>query len=158
MPTIRLETPINVPVQTCFDLARSIDLHPRTTAPTRERAVAGRTTGLFGAGDTVTFEAVHLGVRQRLSSRMTEFEPPFAFADEMTRGAFRSLTHRHEFAALPDGGTRMTDTLSFTSPLGMLGRLADLLFLERYMRRFLESRNRELKRIAESGDYEGILP
>ena len=158
MPIIRLETTINVPLQTCFDLARSIDLHPKTTAWTRERAVAGRTTGLFGAGDVVTFEAVHLGVRQRLSSRMTEFEPPFVFADEMTRGAFRSLTHRHEFAPLPGGGTRMTDTLTFTSPLGLLGRVADALFLERYMRRFLLARNRELKRIAESGEYKGILP
>ena len=158
MPVIRLETRINVPIQTCFDLARSIDLHPRTVSRTRERAVAGRTTGLIGAGDTVTFEAVHFGIRQRLSSRVTEFEAPHVFADEMTQGAFRGLRHRHAFAPLPDGGTLMTDTLEFTSPLGVLGRIADGLFLERYMRRFLLGRNRELKRVAESGDYAGILP
>lgn len=158
MPLIRLETRIQVPIQTCFDLARSIDLHARTVGPTRERAVEGRTTGLIGAGDTVTFEAVHFGIRQRLASRITEFDAPRVFADVMTRGAFQSLSHRHEFAELPDGGTLMTDTLIFTSPLGALGVLADTLFLERYMRRFLLRRNQELKRIAESGDYAGILP
>ena len=158
MPTIRLETHIHVPLQTCFDLARSIDLHPRTVADTQERAVAGRTTGLLGAGDSVTFEAVHFGVRQRLTARVTDFDPPRVFADEMTRGAFKSLTHRHEFTALSDAETLMTDTLTFTSPFGPLGVLADKLFLERYMRRFLRGRNRELKRIAESGDYTGILP
>lgn len=100
----------------------------------------------------MTFEATHFGVRQRLTAHVTAFEPPFLFADEMTRGAFASLTHRHEFAPAPDGGTRMTDTLEFTSPLGVLGVLADRLFLERYMRRFLEGRNRELKRIAETGE------
>jgi ligand-binding SRPBCC domain-containing protein len=157
LPTIRLETQIHVPIQTCFDLARSIDLHPRTVPKTREQAVEGRTTGLIGAGDTVTFEATHFGIRQRLSSRMTEFDPPYVFADEMTRGAFQSLRHTHAFAALPDGGTLMTDTLEFTSPLGILGRIADRLFLEGYMRRFLLGRNRELKHFAEGGDYTGIL-
>lgn len=158
MPTIQLETRINVPIQICFDLARSIDLHPRTVPRTRERAIAGRTSGLIGAGETVTFEAVHLGIRQRLSSRITEFDAPHVFADEMTQGAFQSLRHRHAFAALADGGTLMTDTLEFTSPLGLLGLIADRLFLERHMRRFLLSRNRELKRIAESGGYAGVLP
>lgn len=153
MPIICLETRISVPIQTCFDLARDIGLHTKTVAWTRERAVAGRTKGLFGPGDTVTFEALHLGMRQRLTARMAEYRPPFLFSDEMTQGAFRRLTHRHEFSALPDGGTLMMDTLDFTSPWGVLGIVADRLFLERYMRRFLERRNRELKRIAESGEY-----
>ena len=155
MPTIRLVTDINVPLQTCFDLARDIGLHTRTVRGSKERAVAGRVRGLLGPGEWVTFEATHFGVRQRLTARVTAFEAPFLFEDEMTRGAFRSLTHRHEFAATKDGGTRMRDTLEFTSPLGALGRLADWLFLERYMRRFLQGRNRELKRIAEAGAGEG---
>lgn len=151
MPIIRLETDINVPIETCFDLARDIGLHSQTVRGSKERAVAGRVRGLLGPGEWVTFEAVHFGVRQRLTAHMTEFQAPVLFADEMTQGAFQSLTHRHEFAPRPDGGTRMTDTLEFTSPLGALGRLADRLFLERHLRRFLAGRNRELKRIAESG-------
>lgn len=151
MPTIRLVTDINVPIETCFDLARDIGLHTRTVRGSRERAVAGCVRGRLGAGEWVTFEARHFGVRQRLTAHVTAFEPPFLFADEMTRGAFASLTHRHEFTATPDGGTHMTDMLQFTSPLGVLGRLAEWLFLTRYMRRFLLGRNRELKRIAEAG-------
>lgn len=151
MPTIRLETDINVPIETCFDMARDMGLHPQTVRGSYERAVAGRIRGLLGPGEWVTFEATHFGVRQRLTARMTEFEAPVLFADEMTQGAFQSLTHRHEFSARPEGGTRMTDTLEFVSPLGILGRLANRLFLERHLRRFLEGRNRELKRIAESG-------
>lgn len=153
MPTIRLVTHINVPIEICFDLARDIGLHTRTVLGSHERAVAGRIRGLLEPGDWVTFEAVHLGVRQRLTARMTLFDAPVLFADEMTQGAFQSLTHRHEFALDREGGTRMTDVLEFTSPLGLLGRLADRLFLERYMRRFLEGRNRGLKRIAESGAW-----
>lgn len=149
MPRITLETRINVPVAACFDLARDIDAHAETTRFTGERAVAGVMHDKMGAGGTVTFEARHLGVRQRLSSRMTLFDPPYAFADEMTQGAFRSLTHVHEFRAVT-GGTVMRDTLTWVSPLGMLGHVADRLFLVRYMRHFLARRNRNLKEIAEA--------
>ena len=69
----------------------------RTTASSRERAVAGVTTGLMGAGDTVTWEAVHLGIRQRLTVRITRYARPLLFVDEMVEGAFRRLTHIHEF-------------------------------------------------------------
>jgi hypothetical protein len=37
----------------------------------------------------------------------------------------------------------------YVAPLGVLGKLADRLFLERYMRRLLEERNAVIKRMAE---------
>jgi ligand-binding SRPBCC domain-containing protein len=148
MPTIVVETPIAASPLRCFDLARDIDLHCASTSRTQERAVAGVTTGLIGDGDAVTFEAVHFGVRQRLTARIVLFEPPHRFVDEMTQGAFQAMRHTHEF--LPEaGGTRMRDTLTWTSPLGPLGVLADHLFLIRYMTRFVQERNAVLKAAAE---------
>jgi ligand-binding SRPBCC domain-containing protein len=149
MPTIHLETYINAPREVCFDLARNIDAHCNSTGSTSERAVAGRTSGLIELGETVTFEATHFGVRQRLTSKITQFERPDSFADEMQRGAFKSLRHLHGFEEY-DGGTLMRDTFVWTSPLGILGNIADSLVLKRYLRRFLITRNAELKRMAES--------
>lgn len=149
MPTIVLETIIAVPVERCFDLARDIDLHCAGNVATKEKAVSGVTFGKVAGGDTVTFEATHFGVRQRLTSRIVLFEPPHRFADEMVSGAFHSLHHLHEFAEEPGGRTRMRDTLTFVSPLGLLGVLADKLFLAAYMRRFLLRRNAHLKAFAE---------
>src|SRR5262249_22735682 len=134
----------------CFDLSRSIDVHVASTAHTEERAVAGVTSGLMGLGDEVTWEAVHLGVRQRLTSRITEFDRPRRFVDEMVRGAFARFRHEHEFRAIGEV-TRMLDIFDFTSPLGILGRLADAVFLERYVLRLLERRNEHIKRVAEGG-------
>lgn len=151
MPIIRLETPINAPPERCFDLARDVGVHTASAARTRERAVAGVTSGLLGPGDTVTWEAVHVGVRQRLTARITRFERPVLFEDEMVRGAFRSFTHTHEFRSA-GAGTLMVDTFRYESPLGLLGMLADKLFLERYMRRFLADRATFLKRVAEADE------
>jgi len=149
MPTVVLETQIHAPIEVCFDLARDIDAHCRTTGSTQERAVAGVTTGLIGMGQSVTFEAVHFGVRQRLSTRIVEFERPHRFVDEMTRGAFKTMRHLHEFLPIA-GATLMRDTLQWTAPLGWLGIVADKLFLEKYMRNFLLQRNSNLKKLAQS--------
>jgi ligand-binding SRPBCC domain-containing protein len=149
MPLIRLETSIHAPVELCFDISRSVDLHRDSVAHTHERAVAGITTGLMELGDTVTWEAVHFGIKQRLTVKITEFEKPARFIDEMTQGAFHEMKHIHEFLAQPDG-TLMVDCFLFRSPLVPLGWFADTLVLTRYLRRFLLVRNSYIKRLAET--------
>lgn len=148
MPTIKLQTLINAPPELIFDLSRSVEIHTQSLTYSKERVVAGVTNGLIGLGETVTWEAVHFGIKQRLTARITEFERPDYFVDEMVRGAFKKFRHLHSFFAV-DGGTEMVDEFDYQSPLGWLGRLADKLFLEKYMRNLLLTRGIFLKREAE---------
>ncbi len=76
-------------------------------------------------------------------------EKPNQFVDIMTKGAFHSFTHTHQFVEA-EGGTLMKDTFQYKSPFGPLGVLIDKLFLEKYMRAFIVSRAKELKKIAEN--------
>ena len=149
MAQLHEEIWISAPPQTCFDASRDIGLHCRTAAHTHERAVDGVTSGLIGLGESVTFEAVHFGVRQRLSSRVVEFDAPHIFVDEMTRGAFAQMRHTHRFES-ENGGTRMIDILEWRSPCGVLGKVADWLLVGPHLRAFLRRRNRALKRWIES--------
>jgi ligand-binding SRPBCC domain-containing protein len=149
MAKIIVETEIAAPPDTCFDLARDIGLHCQGTSRTRERAVAGVTSGLIELDQTVTFEAVHFGVRQRFTARVTELQKPEYFVDEMTEGAFQSMRHKHEFLAR-GASTLMRDVVEWQAPLGVLGRIADALFLKRYMRKFIRERGLFLKRVAEA--------
>ncbi|BCB05257.1 hypothetical protein KH172YL63_33900 [Bacillus sp. KH172YL63] len=115
----------------------------------KERAVDGVLSGLMEKGDSVTWEAVHFGVKQRLTAKIIEMEKPYSFTDVMVKGAFHSFTHTHEF--IESGtGTLMKDTFVYQSPLGILGVLADQLFLEKYMKNFIANRATQLKRIAEN--------
>jgi len=148
MAQIKLSTTINAPIEHCFDLARSIDLHIVSTKQTGEKATAGRTTGLIALGETVTWRARHLGIRQTLTSKITEFDYPNHFTDEMVKGAFKSFKHGHYF--IRDGEqTIMKDVFTFESPFGLLGELVNYLFLNRYMNRLLEKRNEVIKEAAE---------
>jgi ligand-binding SRPBCC domain-containing protein len=124
MPRIALALLIAAPIKRCFDLARDIDFHQHSLAHTRERAIAGATGGVIALGETVTWEARHLGVRQRLTARITAYDRPHYFVDEMVRGAFARFTHRYVFVAVA-GGPLMSDDFDYTAPLGPLGRLAD---------------------------------
>jgi len=156
MPIIELSTVIRAPRARVFDLARSIDAHQDSTGGTEERAVAGVTKGLIGMDDKVTWEARHFGVRQRLTVRVTALDRPKHFQDVMISGAFKRMVHDHEFAKHP-AGTLMRDRFEFTSPLGILGRIVDWLFLTSYMRRFIVRRNEVLKQLAESAEWSRYL-
>jgi ligand-binding SRPBCC domain-containing protein len=148
MTTIVVETRIAAPVELCFDLARDVEVHLKTSAATGERAIGGKISGLLELGDVVTFEAVHFGIRQRLTSKVVELVRPDRFVDEMVTGAFASLRHVHEFIA--DGAVvLMRDTLTWRSPLAFLGVVADRLFIEAHMRAFMVKKQAALKAYAE---------
>jgi ligand-binding SRPBCC domain-containing protein len=146
---VKTEILVDAPIEVCFDLARDIDIHTKTVwKHTKEKAIQGVTSGRIGHGEFVTFQAIHFGIRQKLTSRIVEYERPYKFVDQMVRGAFKSMRHIHEFE--PRGSqTLMKDTLIFEAPLGVLGYIVERLILKKYMTSFLDDRNQELKIIAE---------
>ena len=79
MPIIKHDIFINAPINVCFDLARSVDVHKETTSKTKERAISGVIVGLMEVGDTVTWEAIHIGVKQKLTAKIIEMEKPYKF-------------------------------------------------------------------------------
>lgn len=156
MPTITLVTEINAPIEICFDLARSIELHQIRTANTSERAIAGTTKGLIGLHKTVTWEAIHFGIKQQLSSKITTYNRPFSFVDEQTKGAFKSIYHLHQFEEI-DGKTIKKDTFKFSSPYGVFGRFFNFLILTNYLKKLLANRNNIIKEFAETYQCKTVL-
>ena len=144
MSRIECETTIDAPPERCFDLSRSVELHLEAARATGERAVDGVTSGLLGAGDTVTWEARHLGRRRQLTVRIAAYDRPRFFRDEQIRGPFRRMVHDHVFEPA-DGGTRMRDVFEFASGFALL----DWLVLAPHLRRFLLRRNELIRRTAE---------
>lgn len=141
-----------------FNLSRSIDLHKISTAHTNEEAIAGVTSGLIGMGESVTWRARHLGITQILTSKITAFNYPDNFTDEMVTGPFKRFKHQHLFYK-KGNGIIMQDIFDYESPLGALGIIADKLFLEKYMTKLLTTRNRIVKQFAEDPElYKKILP
>jgi ligand-binding SRPBCC domain-containing protein len=159
MSVIDLSIVIAAPRERVFDLARSIDAHVASTSGTDESPVQGqgKTAGLLSLGEEVTWRACHFGVVQLLTSRIVEYDRPRHFRDSMVRGAFARFEHDHFFNPLGTNETCMRDVFDFSAPLGPLGTIADALFLRRYMRRFLQTRMRVLKELAEGPAWPRFL-
>lgn len=150
MAVLRLVTDIAAPAVVCFDLSRSIDLHVESMAGSQERAVAGVTSGLIGAGERVTWEARHLGRRWRVTSCITEYDRPRRFVDEMVEaGPFAFFRHEHLFEPTR-GGTRLTDVIEFRTRYGPVARLVDR-GAGAYLRRLIATRNTCIRSRAEAG-------
>jgi len=156
MPRIELNTEISAPINVVFDLSRSIDFHQKSLENTEEKAIAGRTSGLINLNETVTWRARHFGIQQNLTSKITVMQRPDIFVDEMLKGAFKSFSHQHLFLEEEDK-TLLIDIFEFESPLGFLGKLANRLFLERYMEGMLLQRNAHLKKVAENGEWRDYI-
>ena len=156
MPTIHLTTFIAAPVQRVFNLSRSINLHQISTASTNEKAIEGVITGLINKHETVTWQAKHLFKTRLFTSKITEMQSPDFFTDEMLKGDFKSFHHQHHFKAA-ENGTIMIDLIDFESPYGIIGKIANRLFLRSYIENFLIKRNTVIKDYAETEKWKTIL-
>lgn len=140
---------IKAPIEVCFDLARDVNIHTLTSSKTKETVVSGVMEGKLELGDIVTWEAIHFDIKLKLTAQITLMERPHKFKDVMVKGAFHSFIYTHEFKEVK-GGTLMIDLFEYKSPLGYIGVLVDLLFLQKYMKSFIVTRASELKKIAET--------
>ncbi|MFI6899626.1 cyclase [Nonomuraea sp. NPDC050394] len=149
MPRFEVVTLIQAPVEVVFDTSLSVETHTSSMRASRERAVAGVTSGQLTLGDQVTWQARHFGISWRLTSTISACTRPSFFVDEQVAGPFRRWHHAHHFQASTDG-TVMRDVVDFAAPYGLLGVFADLLVLRRHMTRLIILRNQHIKAVTEA--------
>ena len=122
MAEIIISTQVNSRIDTVFDLSRSVELHKISTSQTNEEAVAGITSGLMNLHDTVTWNARHLFKQRSFTSKITAFQRPFYFKDEMQQGDFKKFVHEHFFEK-NENGILMKDKPLLEAPYGLPGKL-----------------------------------
>lgn len=150
MIIIEEKTIFEVPIAVAFEAERNISLHSATQRHRSERAIGGVTAGLIENGQEVEWEAVHFGIKQKLRIKITHMDKPNYFRDEQVFGAFKTFSHEHYFRTLESNKTEKTDIMHIEAPLGFIGKIAEILFLKRYMTNFLRKKNESLKAIVEN--------
>jgi ligand-binding SRPBCC domain-containing protein len=156
MEIIRLGTWIDAPVERCFLLSLSVDLHVASALSMRDKTRTGATEQTIGEGDTLTFKGPHFGVRWQHTTLIEKLRPHSYYRDVMIAGPFQHFEHDHYFAPMDDG-TRMRDEVRFLPSGGVFGRLRTRMFLRKQLKAFLTERNAMIKRLAESEDWHKYL-
>ncbi|KJD33196.1 hypothetical protein PW52_14825 [Tamlana sedimentorum] len=149
MPCIEVKTEIDADIEKCFDLARDVTFYQSTLKNPTEMAIGGKVSGLVQKGDFTLWETRHLYIHQHLTLKVTEFESPVLFVDEMIEGSFKSYKHQHIFKELQNK-TLMIDRFYFESPYGVIGKLYDTFILKKHIKNLLVFRNAALKEKAEA--------
>jgi ligand-binding SRPBCC domain-containing protein len=152
MPILIFETVINAAPEVCFDLVRDVSFFLQSGEKDFEKFAAKNSHGEIKLGEIVTFERKVFGLSQTLKVKVVELEKPLRFVDEMIEGNFKYFRHAHEFITAKNQ-TLMRDIFVWESPLGILGKIADAIFMKNYLRNMAMRRNAKLKEIAESDFY-----
>lgn len=86
------------------------------------------------------------GMKTNWVTEITQVTPGSYFVDEQRVGPYKMWHHQH-FLEPKDGGTLMTDIISYQVPFGFLGSLANGIIVKRKLEEIFEYRNKALKEL-----------
>ena len=155
MAFIHLTTFIEAPCERVFDLSRHVSVHKQSMTKYRE-TIVNSISGLMDLNDEVIWKARHLFKERILTVRISAIDRPSFFKDEQVKGDFKIMKHEHYFKPVHNG-TLMIDQFYYELPLGIMGKLADKLYLEKYIKALLSQRNAIIRQIAESNQWKQYL-
>lgn len=79
--------------------------------------------GSLAVGSRVVLKTKIGPVPLRWVAQHTEYDPPHLFADTQVSGPFAQWDHRHVFEGIGSETSRLTDDITYRTPLGQIGNL-----------------------------------
>jgi len=143
-----------MPVEKVFLFFANPNNLPRIklAAPPMRPGIANR-DGLAGVSSEIvtSFRLFpFLPLRAQWIALITEFEWNHHFADIQKKGPFKRFRHRHEMSAeMRDGvtGTVVRDNIEYDAGFGVLGDVANKLFIAPSLRKTFEYRQKMLEKL-----------
>jgi ligand-binding SRPBCC domain-containing protein len=134
MPKLEFSIELDTPMERVWAFYDSVDALLAITPPTTRVCIAQPPAHIAeGVHFTLIVSQPPIYIPLFWETYITVYEPPYLFVDEQGRGPFKSWRHEHRFEALPEGRTRVRDTISYIPPFGRLGVIADHLFIRRQL-------------------------
>lgn len=115
------------------------------------RVTSGELPDEIYPGMVITYKVSPLlGIPLFWMTEITHVVPGRLFVDEQRRGPFSMWHHEHHFEAR-DGGTLMRDIVHYEVPLGPLGEVARMLFVQRQVESIFTHRFKVIGKIFPAG-------
>lgn len=156
MPTIHLTTFIAAPIERVFDLSRHLAIYKVSIQQRNERFSSGAASNLVSQGETMTFQAKHLGKTRLVTTRVTELQKPSRLVQEQVKGDLLHFRHEHHFKRV-DNGTILIDMIDFDGPRDVVGKLVGKFYLKEYLEKFINKRNSLIRQYAETDKWRAVL-
>lgn len=138
---LRCELATSVSLREAFELFQD-PYHLRELFPDwLQLQVMNETPVVMRRGAEIDYRMRWMGVPLSWRTRITEYEPPFYFADEALRGPFAMWRHWHTFRPSAEG-TVVIDAIEYAMPFGVLGEVTHSACVGRQLQRMFAHRQR----------------
>jgi ligand-binding SRPBCC domain-containing protein len=87
-----------------------------------------------------------LGIKMYWATEITHVKVNEYFVDEQRVGPYKLWHHQHFLKAV-DGGVEMTDIVHYKTPFGILGRIANAMFIKKQLKTIFDYRFNKLNEI-----------
>jgi ligand-binding SRPBCC domain-containing protein len=95
-------------------------------------------------GATIAYALRVRGIPLRWLTEIERWNPPFEFIDVQAKGPYKIWRHTHRFSEVA-GGTSIEDTVQYSLPFGLLGRLAHRLQVARDLSQIFDYRSQRVQ-------------
>jgi ligand-binding SRPBCC domain-containing protein len=159
MPYLEFESVVRASLQAVWNFHQDVQALAKVTPPEMRFQILRVDQLPPRVGTTLDLCArVPLRGTVKWVGRYVEHRPPHAvacgqaawFVDEQVSGPFKRWVHRHEFQRIDETHTRIIDVVDYSVPLGLIGWLADVLFVRRSLKRMFAHRHQVMRGLMES--------
>ncbi len=120
MAVFETEVDIQAPVEELFDfLIQPINI--KAISPPEMGLKFLETPERYSNGCEVRFAVQTMGQIQEFTHRITHFDEPNLFVEELIAGPLPLWKHSHHFTAIETGSTNIRDVIEFKPPGGLIG-------------------------------------
>ncbi|MES2690047.1 MAG: SRPBCC family protein [Bacteroidota bacterium] len=145
--TLKVTTVINKPIEEVFDFFSKAGNLNVITPPGLQFVITSPLPITMEAGCLIDYRIKLFGISFKWKTLISVWQPPFRFVDEQLKGPYVKWHHTHEFRALENETTQMTDTVVFQSPGWILEPLVHYLFVNKRVKQIFSYRGQKLKEI-----------
>ena len=82
-------------------------------------------------------------------SLISSYDPPYSFIDEQIKGPYSSWHHTHLFKE-ENGGTVIIDEVKYTLPLGLIGKIVNLIWVKKDLDKIFQYRQKIIEKTLKS--------
>lgn len=142
--TLRRETTVPAPLASVFEFFSKAENLESLTPPWMHFRILTPTPIAMQQGARIAYRLRVRGIPIRWLTEIQLWRPPYEFVDVQLKGPYKLWRHTHRFEEIP-GGTRIMDTVEYTLPFGILGRLVHRLQVAGELRAIFDYREQRVK-------------
>ncbi|MFS4457350.1 SRPBCC family protein [Maribacter sp. 2304DJ31-5] len=150
--SIKTEQVLNIPLGKAWDFFSSPGNLEEITPLNMGFQITSELNKKVYAGQVITYKIGILpGIKSSWVTEITQLKNQEYFIDEQRFGPYKMWHHEHWFKALPNGKTLMKDEISYKVPFGIIGSLAQQIFIRKKLKSIFEYRYAALERMFNGG-------